>query len=316
MAESSIPVDLLNPGQVFACLGLLELADKLLGNAQGAFDWSTEGDTTFRLSTQGADEPVGRIIATLAEAEIFEVEPLGWTGEISKKARKAGAFPSPLHYHRDNDGDYKRTKLPITLQLGESALGEFSIEHWTDFSSRPDFKLYAGNRSGFSIACDMVHGKRSKPTKEAGETKVLNWGVEQLWRNNPTGLSVSPFDVLVPMAGSFNFDARGAWTPIDEGFSPDKQSYSLQASPLVEILAVVALENMRPREVKRGVFQYCAWSDPLSPELARIAIQGHLPEFRVRRFEFALGYSGKNKIVSFAEEPPEQLATSTQQTKP
>ena len=40
MAESTIPVDLLNPGQVFACLGILEMADVLLGDATAAFDWT------------------------------------------------------------------------------------------------------------------------------------------------------------------------------------------------------------------------------------------------------------------------------------
>ena len=37
MAESSIPVDLFNPGQVFACLGFLEAADVLCGHAEGRF---------------------------------------------------------------------------------------------------------------------------------------------------------------------------------------------------------------------------------------------------------------------------------------
>ena len=39
MPESRIPVDLFNPGQVFACLGLVEVADLLLGGAAGIFDW-------------------------------------------------------------------------------------------------------------------------------------------------------------------------------------------------------------------------------------------------------------------------------------
>lgn len=38
MTEASIPVDLLNPGQVFACIGFLEAADVLLGEAMGVFD--------------------------------------------------------------------------------------------------------------------------------------------------------------------------------------------------------------------------------------------------------------------------------------
>ena len=32
MAEASIPTDLFNPGQVFACMGFLEAADVLIGD--------------------------------------------------------------------------------------------------------------------------------------------------------------------------------------------------------------------------------------------------------------------------------------------
>ena len=49
MAESSIPVDLFNPGQVFACLGFLEAADVLCGDAEGRFDWSDEAEGRFCL---------------------------------------------------------------------------------------------------------------------------------------------------------------------------------------------------------------------------------------------------------------------------
>ena len=34
MAQASIPVDLLNPGQVFACLGFLETANHLLDDVR------------------------------------------------------------------------------------------------------------------------------------------------------------------------------------------------------------------------------------------------------------------------------------------
>ena len=44
-----ITIDLYNPGQVFACLGFLEAADVLLGNAEGGFDWRDEANVTFTL---------------------------------------------------------------------------------------------------------------------------------------------------------------------------------------------------------------------------------------------------------------------------
>jgi CRISPR-associated protein Csx14 len=50
MAEHTIPVDLLNPGQVFACLGFLEAADVLLGDAEGGFDWWSDTTNTGELN--------------------------------------------------------------------------------------------------------------------------------------------------------------------------------------------------------------------------------------------------------------------------
>ena len=53
MGAASIPVDLFNPGQVFACLGFLEAADILLGDAEGGFDWLDAGNATFVLRAGG-----------------------------------------------------------------------------------------------------------------------------------------------------------------------------------------------------------------------------------------------------------------------
>jgi CRISPR-associated protein Csx14 len=65
MGAPSIPVDLFNPGQVFACLGFLEAADVLLGDAEGGFDWSTEGNVTFALSAKGEGNPFERALEFL-----------------------------------------------------------------------------------------------------------------------------------------------------------------------------------------------------------------------------------------------------------
>ena len=65
MAESTIPVDLLNPGHVFACLGIMEAADLLLGGAAGAFDWHDGRETMFRVAAEGSDPPVERVMRFL-----------------------------------------------------------------------------------------------------------------------------------------------------------------------------------------------------------------------------------------------------------
>ena len=80
MAEASIPVDLFNPGQVFACLGFLEavrllqtsgrrqrqIADVLLGDAEGGFDWNDAADAKFILGASGERSPVEVVMEFLA----------------------------------------------------------------------------------------------------------------------------------------------------------------------------------------------------------------------------------------------------------
>ncbi len=49
MGEASIPVDLFNPGQVFACLGFAEAVEVLAGKSAAAFDWSEADAERFWL---------------------------------------------------------------------------------------------------------------------------------------------------------------------------------------------------------------------------------------------------------------------------
>ena len=57
MAESKISVDLFNPGQVFACLGLAEAAEALLGGASGAFVWQGHHQPHFLIRASGKKIP-------------------------------------------------------------------------------------------------------------------------------------------------------------------------------------------------------------------------------------------------------------------
>ena len=309
MAEARIPVDLFNPGQVFACLGFLEAVDMLLGDACGGFDWSNESDVRFVIKSPGAECPVRKVLDFLTNVSVQEIEPVGWPDLRTTGLERSESFPSPLADHRDNTGEMKRTKLPIGLvDVREKSRG-MQLQHWTDGSSRPDFKLYAGNRSGYSIALDMLKGKKSKPNKKHPSGTALTFGIRQLWQNRASELATSPFNILIDMGGSFNLDARGAWTSLDAGYSPDEQGHRLGASPVVEFLAALGLENSRPLECERGTFRYSVWETPVTLELARPLIAGCPIAIPLRVFEFKIRLSGKNKIVSFSQEalPDEPL---------
>ena len=110
--------------------------------------------------------------------------------------------------------------------------------------------------------------------------------------------------MLTPIGGSFNFDPRGAWTAIDAGYSPNEHKHAIQASPVVEFLAAWGLENARPIEFGVRQVRYAAWGVSLPLVLARPALCCGLTTVPLRQFRFELELSGKNKIVTFAQEEP------------
>jgi CRISPR-associated protein Csx14 len=299
MAATSFPVDLHNPGQVFACLGFIEAVDVLLDEGEGRFDWSDAANVSFELKTSGNENPVATVLEFLAAAEVQQVAPRGFgKDDDPASADEAGterveiseAFPAPK-------GD--RMALPIRLVAGNRR--SVDLGHWADESSRNCFKLYAGNRSAARIARAMLSGVRDKPKRNQNIGDLKTKGIRQLWEESRQDLIERPLHVLTPMGGSFNFDPRGAWTAIDAGYSPNDQGHRVSASPVVELLAAWGMENARPVELEQRTVQYAAWGIPLPPSLARAALCGSLSTVPLKRFCFDLALSGKNKVVTFAE---------------
>ncbi len=274
MGENRFPVDVRNAGQVFACMGLMEAAEGLVGPTEGGFDMSAG---QFQIRSEGSAEPVRAVFEFLAQARVEQLAPPDYD-ELTD-VKHIEAFPAPQG---------EKTGLPVRLTDGNRS---FVIGHWTDGAQkRNSFKLYAGNRSGYSIGCAMLNG--------GGKNK----GVNQLWAERPEEVLASPFGVTTPMAGSYNLDPRGAWTAIDAGYSPNDHGDAVASSPIVELLAAWGLENARPIVEKRKV-RYSVWTLQLPLLLARAALGGGLgPSIPSRCFQFELALAGKNKVVNFAEE--------------
>ena len=291
MAESSIPVDLFNPGQVFACLGFLEAADILCGDAEGGFDWSDEAEVKFCLQADCDENPFEVVLKFLANTKLRRWGPVGYS-EPSSQTRKKGKVEE--EHEIELHGTFpatKATKMALPIYLSGGNRSAIELGHWADGSSRNDFKLYAGNRSAYQIAGAMLRGD-DKKTK----------GIVQLWTKRRDELIERPFDITTPMGGSFNFDPRGGWTAIDTGYSPNDQKHEIAASPVVELLAAWGLENARPDEYQTRKVRYSVWGVSLPPILARAALFGGVAAIPTQRFHFELHLSGKNKIVTFAEQ--------------
>jgi CRISPR-associated protein Csx14 len=62
-----VNVDVTNPGQFFACCGLLELADRLWPGAEGWF-----GDGVFWIA---ANNNLSDMICAISRAELIQIDP-------------------------------------------------------------------------------------------------------------------------------------------------------------------------------------------------------------------------------------------------
>lgn len=294
MSEYCIPVDVHNPGQVFACCGFLELADLLYKGTRGRFCWENGDNTRFHLSSPHATNPFEAVLDFLANAKIDELAPIAWSNDQTDKRINAHSqcilqtFPSKDEVK--NTSAHKKShknELPIRL-IGErnGDSHNFFLSHWIDGSGRDSFKLYAGGGSAHTIANNML-----------GQIKNLLQGQRE-------DIIAEPFDVLLPLKGTFNFDPRKTWTAIDTGFSPDAHNYAVTSSPITELLAACGLEHARPYKSPSDshIWEYSIWKDPFTPMLARAALGGGNLNTHSRRFSFELKKPGKNSITTYAIE--------------
>ncbi|MER3453527.1 MAG: type I-U CRISPR-associated protein Cas8c [Acidimicrobiia bacterium] len=298
MTTSSIPVDLFNPGQVFACMGFLESAEILLGQAKGGFNWNHEPGARFELDAGDSKNPVEAVLEFLVEAKLQRLAPKGYedpppTNKSKNKKQKNQKTRAQEQSELADDGQLVQVEafpapkadhlaLPLRLSKDGRAL---DIAHWCDGSSRNPFKLFAGQQRSAAIARQMLDE------------------LKRLWEERKEELLTDPLGLMVSLGGSsFKFDARKAWTAIDAGYSPDEQSHRVEASPVVELLAAIGLEHARPDEFDTREVRYGVWQGLLPPVLARATLGGARVGVPLRIFRFTLELAGKNKNVTFAKE--------------
>jgi hypothetical protein len=98
----SIPVDLTNPGQFFACCGLLELADRLWPGAEGWFS-----DESFSIVS---DRPSCTLVTLLKTFSVAPVEQLDSHNDATSPLRLLIENPILLNWWRDEDSGGKQLK--------------------------------------------------------------------------------------------------------------------------------------------------------------------------------------------------------------
>ena len=266
-----INVDPANPGQFFACCGLLELADRLWPGAEGWFE-----ERQFCMSNDGALDQLLDALAdchmtnTMTDAQHTRFKEIT---AMSVKERKA--IPGV------EDESKALDKLLREAHIVFGAPFNISLDWFADdFAGGSRFKTWAGRQSVLDIATSM---------------KDVLKGTD--WRNEDC-LTFSARECGLP----FNFDsdlgAQGG--AIDVGFSFDPLAGSAltriksMARPALELLAFIGLQRFRPEEIKgENRFLYTAWNRPLAIEVASPAVSGALPILGASRYEFRLLYRTK-----------------------
>lgn len=278
MAESRIPVDLFNPGQVFACLGFMELAEVLLGGTEAAFDWIGNSNPLFHLKANGDDDPIRDAIKFVVESDFYSISPSKLILNTSKwrvATKEVGPndpfpFPAP--------------SSPATLPVELSRAGvTIQVDHWGDGTVRDNVKFWAGvgGYPGAALWRDAVDSIKERAVASSSD----------------------PFSLQSRQSSSFRFDWRRDYIPLDIGFSLNEHAdMAMVGYPLVELFAAIGLSHARPQRPDRwskllyryGVLGVASErSELFPPAFLRAALGAHVMSFPQRFFRMNLGWPGK-----------------------
>ena len=274
-----INVDVSNPGQFFACCGLLELASRIDMNSTAQFD-----NGHFLIN--------GNVSAVLDR--FFRCSVNVDTIVTGKNDDKDGE-----EVDDDNDIDPHRGRIyPMTL--GEPF--NLRLDWWNDEEAqRQKLKTWtAGQR-----VTDLILGYHKKQ-KRKGKTEQTY--IPSMREHFAEAVKQCPQDWLrealpieVPMA--FSYDSRlSRNNALDQGHVGNS---TMAFSPAVDVLTLVGLQRFRPRMLEIWTRNlYCTWSQPLPVEIAAVVVLGMIPQLVDGCFEFPVkprDAQGRYKLFGHAQ---------------
>ncbi len=305
MPEWSIPVDLRNPGQVFACRGLVEAAEAIVkAGIDSRFEY--EGlatNATFHLRCDEDVDPVGSVVAFLRDARAITLIPrdanaitlIPSSSTLSTVKWNVDSVICNTPFVSPSRVPSSPATLPVLLQTASTTL---QLDYWADGiqqRGRDNVKFWAGSGGypGSALARDALRLLAALP-----EDKIA-------------AAVRDPFNVAVPMSSSFRFDLRRDYVPLDVGFSPnDHVDVTMVGFPLTELLAAIGLQNARPARVARRDklrYRYGVSIEYLPSALARVVLGGVDIGFPMRTFQMQLAWPGQENQARCIIDAREEL---------
>ena len=259
----TINVDVTNPGQFFACCGLLELADRLWPGAEG---WFGDDEREFRVACTGT---LRKLIEKLVSHPPTAIERL----ECS------GVEVAPII-------------APLTLRFESDSEAGLVLDAWTRIAalkgvvqiiSNPPWNFWSGQQTSMriwsSLRCELI-------------TQLEGLTSDEL---------IDLFSQRLMQKGRFGFDPGPAWNALDAGFSPNEQGIEVESSPATELLAAVGLQRFRPvMNDNRDGFDYFTWHSPYPPPVAAAAMAGAIQDRRTLRYRTSVTTRGQYAALDFA----------------
>jgi CRISPR-associated protein Csb3 len=282
-ADITIPVDLTNPGQFFACCGLLELASRLDENALAWFESSS-----YCISTC-ADHLLDNLFSC--------------TVEVDTSYQSAAADDDDEDDIVDNGDPHRGRVFPMRLGPPFDLL----LNWWTDDEAQGQkLKLWTAGQRVTDLLLGHHKSKKKKSKGKSDETiKAYTPSTREHFADV---VRLYPGDWLrrsVPIdaPAAFSFDSRlSRNNALDMGHFPRS---TLAFSPAIDVLCLVAFQRFRPETVEVwNRNRYCTWVKPLPVLVAPMAVLGMLPSFVGQYFEFpvkARDSQGRFKLFGHAQ---------------
>jgi CRISPR-associated protein Csb3 len=251
-----INVDVTNPGQFFACCGLLELANRLWPGAEGWFArypiisefclWTPKGDGSLKTLLE---------MASKCEFDVGDDD----NEEADDDEEKAG---------------------PVDPIIIRSPV-EMTLDWWSDKSIKP----WAGSMQERVILRAMLRAISPEATDLFNIQQVVSDAMGGTTPANKKGRKKKP-----KKREPFYFDSRRGSKahPLDSGWSPDTHKREHKCAPAVEAFCFLGLQRCRPMPTERqNISRYTVWSEHLPVNVIAPVISGTMRVPRSLIYEFS-----------------------------
>ncbi|MEZ6066495.1 MAG: type I-U CRISPR-associated protein Cas8c [Planctomycetaceae bacterium] len=264
----TVNVDVTNPGEFFACCGLLELADRLWPGAEG---WFTSTEFCIHNAAGSSMDDAGELFSNIRDCRISssmteeQTSRLKSLKNLNKKKRTA---ETDLETHTLNvlwESERLHFGRPFDLWL----------DWWSDMASGgKSLKTWAGKQ----FISDLVASIHAAIRRDEWEAVPMQGRL--IHSVNHGGLPLY-----------FDADIGAHSSTIDVGFSLDRLDMRGTIRPMVELLAFAGLQRFRPMPAtERGRYRYRIWTHPLDVLTASVVCSGGVEFVGTQSYEFRLHY--------------------------